>query len=263
MDTNSKINLPLVSILMLTYNRSRFIRKAIQSVIEQNYTNWELIIIDDGSIDDTEKLIEGFNDSRINYIKHTENLGLFARRQESLSYTKGKYTAILDSDDYWNDPNKLTEQVDFLENHPNHVIIGSMTTLVDSEDKTIGQSCFSTTDTSIRKKILTRNQFTHSSILFRSATLQKTFGYQPTLAEDLELILQIGNFGNFANLEGFYTAHRVHESSMNDHGLKMALAVHAIVLKHQKYYPNSFIAIVFSFARLTRGYIKKFFTRKP
>ncbi len=249
---------------MLTYNRCHFIREAVLSVINQNYIHWELIIIDDGSTDNTENLINEFNNSRIKYIKHTENLGLFARRKESLSYARGKYTAILDSDDYWTDPNKLTEQVDFLESHPNHVVIGSMTTLVDSENKTIGQSCFSTTDSSIRKKILFRNQFTHSSILFRSDTLHKTSGYQPTLAEDLDLILQMGNFGNLANLDSFYTAHRVHDSSMNDHGLQMALAVHAIVLKYRKNYPNSFVAITFSFLRLVRGYIKKnIFTHKP
>ena len=249
---------------MLTYNRSHFISEAIQSVIKQNYTNWELIIIDDGSIDDTEKLIGRFNDSRINYIKHTKNLGLFIRRKESLNYIKGEYTAILDSDDYWISDKKITEQVNFLEKNPKHVAIGTMTTLVDSKNNVIGQSLFSNTDNAIRKKILIRNQFTHSSILFRSETLKKTLGYQPTLAEDLELILQIGSFGKFANLDGFYTAHRgLHDSSMNDRGLKMALAVHSIILKHRENYPNALIAILFSFIRLTKGYIKKIFNHKP
>ena len=77
MDKNSKIKSPLVSILMLTYNRAHLINEAVLSVLNQDYPNWELVIIDDGSKDHTSSIIKSYDDSRIHYIKHEDNAGLF------------------------------------------------------------------------------------------------------------------------------------------------------------------------------------------
>ncbi len=258
METTPEIKIPnpLVSILMLTYNRAHFIHEAITSVLNQTYKNWELIIIDDGSTDNTETIVNSFADVRIKYIKHPQNAGLFARRKESLAYATSKYTAILDSDDIWTDSKKLAEQVNFLEENLNHVVIGTMTTLIDANSKNIGQCTFATNDSSIRLKILIRNQFTHSSLLIRSEALIKTEGYLPTLAEDLEIILQLGKLGLLANLPSNYTAHRVHNNSENDHGIKMALAVRSIVKNHALNYPNAIIAQIFSYLRIIKGHLK-------
>jgi glycosyltransferase involved in cell wall biosynthesis len=251
--------LPPVSILMLTYNRAHFIHEAIASVVNQTYQNWELFVIDDGSTDDTQVMVTAFGDSRIKYIKHEENAGLFVRRKESLDYASGKYTAILDSDDVWTEPNKLTDQVNFLETYLNYVVVGTQTILIDEKGQRLGQSNFSTNNAEIRSKILVRNQFTHSSILMRTEALKKTDGYLPTLAEDLELILQLGNIGLLANLPSFYTAHRVHANSANDHGLKMAVAVNSIVYKHANEYPRSIYAKFVSLYRMSVGGIKRAF----
>ena len=261
MDTTSQIksNEPLVSILMLTYNRAHFIHEAIASIVAQNYKNWELIIIDDGSTDTTKTVVESFVDTRIKYIQHPNNAGLHPRRRESISYCKGKYVAILDSDDYWTDSKKLAEQVDFLEKNTDHVIIGTMTTLIDVTGKIIGQNTFALEDEAIRNRILIRNQFTHSGVMFRTTALQKTAGYQPILAEDLELILQLGKYGKLANLPHPYTAHRVHKNSQNDHGIKMASAVCKIIQKHKQNYPHPFIALIFSNLRLLKSYLKILF----
>jgi glycosyltransferase involved in cell wall biosynthesis len=247
---------PHISILMLTYNRAHFLPEAIQSVLKQTYQNWELIVIDDGSTDKTAKLMAGFADPRIHYIRHESNAGLFVRRAESLSYAKGTYTAILDSDDCWTSPNKLDEQVAFLESNPEYVLIGTMATLVDDKANHIGEYRTATTDDEIRAKILTRNQCTHSSLLIRTSALLKTAGYQATLAEDLELVLALGTHGKLANLPQLYTAHRVHRGSQNDHGLKMARAVDRIITSYAHTYPNPFLAKVFSKLRLLRGYLK-------
>ncbi len=258
MDTNSKINSPLVSILMLTYNRAHLINEAVLSVLNQDYINWELVIIDDGSTDHTASIIKNYDDTRIHYIKHEDNAGLYERRKESLTCIKGEYTAVLDSDDFWNSSDKLSKQVNFLEQHKKHALVGTMTNLIDFQGQIIGQQRYASDDPEIRKKILIRNQFTHSSLLFRSDLVNKTEGYLPTLAEDLELVLQLGKLGKLANLNSFDTTHRVHKESQNDHGLKMAKAVHKIILKHQSDYPNRLKAVAFSFTRLLHGYIKSF-----
>ena len=92
---------PLVSVIIPTYNRVHLIGETIQSVIDQSYTNWELIIIDDGSTDDSENVINEFNDNRIRYytIQHCGILGKV--RNVGLSHSKGDYIAFLDSDEIW------------------------------------------------------------------------------------------------------------------------------------------------------------------
>lgn len=253
------MNTPLVSILMLTYNRAHFLPEAIKSVLEQEYKNFELIILDDGSTDDTEAVVRRFSDTRIRYIHHQDNTGLFARRAESLSHTTGKYIAILDSDDFWTSKNKLSEQVAFLETNSDYVVVGTDAHIVTENSNPIGRVSYAANDVEIRKIILARNQFVHSSILMRTEALKKTTGYQPTLAEDLELILQLGILGKLANIPKPYTAHRVHNNSQNDHGIKMAKAVDAIIKKHTADYPNPLSARIFSKLRIMRGYLKQIF----
>lgn len=249
---------PTVSILMLTYNRGHYIEKAIESVLAQTYDDWKLTIIDDGSTDGTASVLAKFTDPRIAYIKHVDNKGLFARRQESLRYATGKYTAILDSDDYWISTDKLQKQVEFLERNSDHVLVGTFTKIVDADDNEIGRDKFMTTDADIKKRLLLRNQFTHSSVVIRSDTLAQTEGYLPTLAEDLDLFLQLGQKGKLTNLPEVFTAYRVHGQSANDRGIKMAQAVHNIIKRRRSDYPWR-LAILKSYLRLARGKILQFF----
>ena len=253
---------PLVSILMLTYNREQFLSTAIASVIAQSYTNWELVIIDDGSTDSTSQLVTSFGESRIRYLHHLENVGLHTRRKESLQYVKGDYVAILDSDDAWIDTGKIAAQVNFLEEQQECVLVGTFTQLIDNAGATIGESRFYTGDVSIREHILLRNQFTHSAVMMRTDALKKTAGYQPTLAEDLELFLQLGTHGTLANLPIVATAHRVHENSQNDHGIKMCSAVHHIIKKHSDY-PMYKKALAKSYLRVTYCTLRDMLRKKP
>ena len=92
----------LVSIIMPSYNTSLFIAETIRSVIEQTYHNWELIIIDDCSDDNTDAVVVEFlTDKRIKYIKNRENTGAALSRNRALREAKGKWVAFLDSDDLW------------------------------------------------------------------------------------------------------------------------------------------------------------------
>ncbi len=108
----------LVSIVMPSYNASDYIRESIDSVIAQTYTNWELIIVDDCSVDDTEKIICDYmkKDRRISFYRLEQNSGSAIARTRAISLAKGKYIAFLDSDDLWFE-NKLTEQIAFMEKH--------------------------------------------------------------------------------------------------------------------------------------------------
>ena len=103
----------LVSIIMPTYNCGRFFAESIRSVLAQTYTNWELIIVDDCSTDNTEDVVESFDDPRIHYLQNEQNEGAALTRNRALREAKGRYIAFLDSDDLWL-PTKLERQIAFM-----------------------------------------------------------------------------------------------------------------------------------------------------
>lgn len=101
---------PLVSVVVPTYNRSGLVGRAIRSVLAQSFQDWEMLVIDDASEDDTEEVVAGFSDSRIRYIQHATNQGGSAARNTGIREARGTYIAFLDSDDTWL-PSKLELQV--------------------------------------------------------------------------------------------------------------------------------------------------------
>lgn len=103
----------LVSIIMPSYNTGNYISKTIQSVIEQTYQNWELIIVDDCSTDNTDEVVALFTDERIRYLKNEKNSGAAFSRNIALKEAKGKWIAFLDSDDLWKSQ-KLEKQINFM-----------------------------------------------------------------------------------------------------------------------------------------------------
>ena len=106
----------LVSIIMPSYNTGKFIGETINSVIDQTYINWELIIVDDCSSDNTDEIIKNIKDSRIVYLKNEKNMGAAVSRNRALREAKGKWIAFLDSDDLWKE-NKLEKQIKFMKDN--------------------------------------------------------------------------------------------------------------------------------------------------
>lgn len=106
----------LVSIIMPSYNTGKFIGETINSVIDQTYINWELIIVDDCSSDNTDEIVKNIKDSRIVYLKNEKNMGAAVSRNRALREAKGKWIAFLDSDDLWKE-NKLEKQIKFMKDN--------------------------------------------------------------------------------------------------------------------------------------------------
>ena len=106
----------LVSIIMPSYNTAPYIRNTIQSVLEQTYQNWELIIVDDCSTDNTDEVVASFKDDRIKYFHNDRHSGAAVSRNRALREAKGRWMAFLDSDDLWM-PEKLEKQISFMESN--------------------------------------------------------------------------------------------------------------------------------------------------
>lgn len=109
----------LVSIIMPSYNSEQYIDDSIQSVLNQTYGNWELIIVDDCSTDRTVQIIKSYNDSRIVFLQNEQNRGAASARNYALKEAKGKWIAFLDSDDIWH-AEKLERQIRFMKEHGYH-----------------------------------------------------------------------------------------------------------------------------------------------
>ncbi len=122
----------LVSIIMPSYNTGRFIKESIESVLSQTYSDWELIIVDDCSEDDTDDVVSPYlADSRIIYLKNEKNSGAAVSRNRALKEAKGKWIAFLDSDDIW-ESNKLQKQIEFMTDNGYHF---SYTNYVEIDEK--------------------------------------------------------------------------------------------------------------------------------
>ena len=117
------MTMPEVSIIMITYNMGKYIGEAIESVLNQSYKNFELIILDDASIDNTQEIISQFDDKRIRVFQSKENKGIPYMRNWGIELMRGKYMAILDSDDIA-PPYRIQEQYDYMEANPDIGVIG-------------------------------------------------------------------------------------------------------------------------------------------
>ena len=106
----------LISIIMPVHNSERYVKDAISSILNQTYSNWELIIVDDASVDSSLHIVEGIKDKRIKVIKSQKQLGSPLARNKALKYVNGKYVCFLDSDDLW-DKDKLKKQLKFIKDN--------------------------------------------------------------------------------------------------------------------------------------------------
>jgi glycosyltransferase involved in cell wall biosynthesis len=114
------MHIPKVSVIIITYNRASLLKTAMQTVLDQTFEDFELLIIDDGSPDDTENVVKAFHDPRVRYVKHAQNQGEGGARNTGIQHAEGEYIAFLDDDDEWL-PDKLQLQVALLDSQPQQV----------------------------------------------------------------------------------------------------------------------------------------------
>ena len=194
---------PKVSVLLPVFNADRYLRLAIDSILAQTFTDFELIIINDGSTDGSRQILESYVDPRIQLI-HQANAGLPISLNRAIKLARGQYLARQDADDV-SLPSRLSEQVHFLDAHPHCALLGTAAQII--EEDTLSQRTLShpTDNGEIQIKLLFYNCFVHSSVMLRKTALDQSGLYpeDPNKfpPEDYDLWLRIAQHGNVNNLQ--------------------------------------------------------------
>lgn len=209
----------MVSVIIPTYNRAHLIKQSVESVLKQSYQNFEIIIVDDGSKDNTEEIIKQINDSRIRYIKHTVNKGASAARNTGIREAKGKYIAFQDSDDLWL-PEKLEKQIERIEKTENHIgaVFGGYWIINQNGEKRYFPEQ-SINDGNIFYTLLQGNVVGMPVVMIKKECFEKSGYFNETLPalEDWELLLRISKDFEFLYInEPLVVVHETENSiSMN------------------------------------------------
>ena len=168
-----KNNKVLVSVIMPAYNASLYLRDAIDSILNQSYHNFELIIINDGSTDNTEAIILSYSDFRIRYVKNEENLKLIKTLNKGIDLALGKYIARMDADDI-SLSFRLEKEIQYLENNPSVDVVSCFPNNIDSKGKFLCHSSYfsCTENLSCRFVSLFEPPILHPGVMFRANILQ-------------------------------------------------------------------------------------------
>jgi glycosyltransferase involved in cell wall biosynthesis len=192
-----------VSVVMSVYNDQTLVSRAIESILNQTFTDFELIIIDDGSSDNSVIEIKKFDDARIRFFQQP-NLGLAKSLNFGIEVGLGKYIARQDSDDY-SMSFRLAKQVDFLEINPEFGLIGCNVTLCDEEGQTIASTNYPTDNSTLQWMLLdnrSSNPINHGTAMFHRELAINVGGYREEFkqSQDLDLWLRMAEKKQVANL---------------------------------------------------------------
>lgn len=224
-----------ISVIMSVYNGEKYLRKAIESVLAQSYSNFEFIIINDGSTDNSLSIIQSFNDSRIKLISR-ENKGLINSLNEGINLAVGKYIARMDADDIC-DIHRLEKQFDYLEKNADIYLCGTWAKAINENDKIVGEYSYPpTTSGKIKKYLLFHNAFIHPSVMFKKEIIKKAGIYNGKYrhVEDYELWTRVLRKFQAANLPEFLLYYRINQGgitrSKNSEMRTRALLVRLLVI---------------------------------
>lgn len=233
---------PLVSVVMTTRNRAEYLKKAVASVFSQTYKNIELVIINDGSTDKTTEVISKLygKDKRVIILTNEINLGYQKSLNRGIDTARGEYIARIDDDDSWTDTQKLEKQVKFLENHNEYVLTGGGAIWIDKTGKELFRYLLPKENEEIRKQILLKNRFVHSSIVFRKKDWESAGKYNEELLYcDWALWMELGKLGKLYNFPEYFVNYLKWESNITNFNVRKNLKEEIkIRKKYYKDYPN-------------------------
>ena len=204
---------PKISVIMPVYNAEKYIREAIESILNQTFTDFEFIIVYDPSFDSSLSIIYSYKDARIQMIENKKKIGLAKSLNKAMMYAHGEYIARQDADDI-SLPNRLELQLEFLEKHPEVALIGTGVYVIDKTGDVIEKRIM---HPSPKKSLLKGNRFVHGSVMLRKAVIDELGGYNELFknSEDYELWFRLSQKYEINNLILPLYKLRTHGSSIS------------------------------------------------
>jgi glycosyltransferase involved in cell wall biosynthesis len=207
--------MPEVSVLMAVCNGARFLREAIESVLYQTLTDFEFLIVDDGSTDNTRQIIQSYEDPRVRLVVNGKNLGLARSLNLGLSLARADLVARMDADDI-SEPQRLSRQVAFMQANPETGLGGSWYREIDEAGRIVSRCKLPCEHVAILWSLLFYCPIVHSAAIMRKSALERVGVYDETLtySMDYELWSRISNCMAVANLDEYLVRWRRHDCSM-------------------------------------------------
>jgi len=206
---------PLITVLMPAYNAAEYLNEAIESIINQTFTDFEFLIIDDGSSDNSIDIIKSYNDKRIRLIENGENIKLIATLNKGINLSRGKYIARMDSDDI-SFPERLQKQFEYMESHPDIGALG--TAFISFGENVYSETVYPADDFDIRTGMLYKMQLCHPSAIIRKSVLIDNniiFSFDFPHAEDYEFFYRVSRVSKLANLTDLLYKRRIHNKQVS------------------------------------------------
>ena len=247
---------PLVSVIMPAYNAEKYIEKAIMSVVNQTYTNWELIVIDDGSKDSTSEIVEKLvkKDERIAFFANEKNMGVARTRNRGFDLAKGEYVALLDSDDIWLEE-KLEKQLALFSETDADIVYTSYG-IIDVEDKKYKEDYLVPSQTDF-EKMLGENHIGCSTVVLKKNVTEKYRFNENFYHEDYVLWMQLLKDGHKAyGLTEVLVQYRFYPGSRAANKIKSAQKRWII---YREYLDLPFVKSVVCLVNYMLAGIKKYF----
>lgn len=207
---------PLISVLLPVYNAEKYIKDSVNSILKQDYINFELIILNDGSTDNSLAIINSVSDSRISVFSHA-NIGLAATLNKGIELAKGKYIARQDNDDI-SLPQRLSKQVEFLEKHPEVALVGTWCEIINENGNPNGKfHKHPINNIALKFFLLFDNPFVHSSVMFRKDAIVSVGSYNTDTSffEDYNLWSRVARLYKIANIPEILLKYREVASGMS------------------------------------------------
>jgi hypothetical protein len=207
---------PRVSVVMAVFNGERYLRESIDSILQQSFTDFEFIIIDDGSTDNTAAILEACSDERVRVLRNPQNTGLAESLIRGIAAAVGEFVARQDADDI-SERDRLAMQVAFLDEHPEVALLGSAHTEIDAEGRVLAHVDANCNHVTILWAMLFYCPFAHTAVTFRRRPVLQNVGeYDPTYrySMDYEYWTRISARFRVANLPEPLVRLRMHDASM-------------------------------------------------
>ena len=209
---------PPITVLMPVYNSEAFLNAAIESVLNQTFTNFEFLIVNDGSTDSSLDIITSYKDKRIKIKNNNQNTGITKSLNMGLNLAKGIYIARMDADDI-SRKDRLEIQYNYITKNPDTVLVGSWVTIINNKGQKLNEAHFNCHFSDIFGHMFLGNQFAHSSVFFKKDVINNIGGYDNSFksAQDYDLWFRVlEKKYKAANIPEFLVDYRDHNDNISN-----------------------------------------------